>query len=275
MMARADVRRGHRRWARRKHAGASLLPSGHSLDLFVTLTDYHGYHQLVQIHDPPLIHELEHHHVLHFTYRRTPSGEVESDFGLDNAPALAFAARATSSFPGAFPPARIVEMDEVVARAARHLAAARRVSSPAISPAICGPSVDPATALVHRRLGAQQPAVPARRSRRIHGRPAYRQVDRRLVYIDPDPAPPVAAPQPSVPGFFRHPARRACRIFRSSQPVTDELSWVIDFNEQVGGVRAIIEARGRRSASWSRRSIADAARPARSRPRSCAPGASR
>jgi hypothetical protein len=98
-----------------RHPTASLLPSGHNLDLFVTLTDYHGYQQLVQIHDPPLIHELEHHHVLQFTYRRRPNGEVESDFDLDNAPALAFAARATAYFPGAFPPARIVEMDELVA----------------------------------------------------------------------------------------------------------------------------------------------------------------
>jgi patatin-related protein len=98
-----------------ERAGASLLPSGHSLDLFVTLTDYYGYRQLVQIHDPPLIHELEHHHVLRFTYRRRPNGEVETDFGLDNAPGLAFAARATSSFPGAFPPAQIVEMDDLLA----------------------------------------------------------------------------------------------------------------------------------------------------------------
>src|SRR5262249_15806682 len=97
-----------------KSPGASLLPSGQSLDLFVTMTDYYGYQQLVQIHDPPLIHERDHHHVLRFTYRRHSSGEVESDFDLDNAPGLAFAARATSSFPGAFPPARIVEMDEVV-----------------------------------------------------------------------------------------------------------------------------------------------------------------
>ena len=61
-----------------RHPTASLLPSGHTLDLFVTLTDFHGYHQLVQIHDPPLIHELEHHHVLQFTYRRRPNGEVET-----------------------------------------------------------------------------------------------------------------------------------------------------------------------------------------------------
>src|SRR5208282_3053654 len=62
---------------------ASLLPSNHGLDLFVTLTDYHGYRQLVQIHDPALIHELAHRHVLHFKYRRRPGGEVESDFDLD------------------------------------------------------------------------------------------------------------------------------------------------------------------------------------------------
>jgi patatin-related protein len=97
-----------------KSPRASLLPSGQSLDLFVTLTDYYGYQQLVQIHDPPLIHERDHHHVLHFAYRRHSNGKVESDFDLDNAPGLAFAARATSSFPGAFPPARIVEMNEVV-----------------------------------------------------------------------------------------------------------------------------------------------------------------
>src|SRR6266540_7570593 len=49
-----------------KSPRASLLPSGQSLDLFVTLTDYYGYQQLVQIHDPPLIHERDHHYVLHF-----------------------------------------------------------------------------------------------------------------------------------------------------------------------------------------------------------------
>src|SRR3954471_19180724 len=65
-----------------KDRKSSLLPSGQLLDLFVTLTDYYGYQLLVQIHDPPLIHELNHHHVLHFTYRRHSNGDVESDFEL-------------------------------------------------------------------------------------------------------------------------------------------------------------------------------------------------
>src|SRR5260370_1095547 len=48
---------------------ASLLPTGQGLDLFVTLTDYYGYQQLLPIHDPPFVYELEHRHVLHFLYR--------------------------------------------------------------------------------------------------------------------------------------------------------------------------------------------------------------
>jgi len=38
--------------------------------LFVTLTDYYGYQQLLPIHDPPFVYELEHRHVLPFMYRR-------------------------------------------------------------------------------------------------------------------------------------------------------------------------------------------------------------
>jgi len=83
-----------------KNPRASLLPSGQSLDLFVALTDYYGYQQLVQIHDPPLIHERDHHHILHFSYRRHSNGEVESDLGLDNAPALASWKWTRSSWKG-------------------------------------------------------------------------------------------------------------------------------------------------------------------------------
>ncbi|MFL6975019.1 MAG: patatin-like protein [Xanthobacteraceae bacterium] len=222
-----------------KHPGASLLPSGHSLDLFVTLTDYHGHHRLVQIHDPPLIHELEHHHVLHFAYRRKSSGEVDSDFTLDNAPGLAFAARATSSFPGAFPPAHIAEVEDVAAERAdswprrseflahnfqRHLRAD-------IDPATCS-FID--GAVLNNRPFREAIAA-------IHGRPAYRQVDRRLVYIEPDPAPAAVAAHRRVPGFFAT-LRGAISDIPRTQPVTDELSWVTEFNDQIRRVRDIVES---------------------------------
>jgi patatin-related protein len=216
----------------------SLLPSGHSLDLFVTVTDFHGYQQLVQIHDPPLIHERDHNHILHFAYRRRSSGDVESDFELENAPALAFAARATSSFPGAFPPARIVEMDEVVAR--RHGDWAQRAEFIAKNfPNHLRADIDPATApfldgsvLNNRPF---QEAISA-----IHGRPAYRQVDRRLVYIDPHPPPP-SRQSHRMPGFFIT-LRGALSDIPSSQPVTEELGRVVEFNDQVRRLRAIIDS---------------------------------
>jgi patatin-related protein len=222
-----------------ERAGASLLPSGHSLDLFVTLTDYYGYRQLVQIHDPPLIHELEHHHVLRFSYRRRPTGEVASDFGLDNAPGLAFAARATSSFPGAFPPAQILEMDDLLAQ--RQAVWPRREEFVAREfEQHLQAGVDPITAsFIDGAVLNNRPfqiAISA-----IHGRSAYRQVDRRLVYIEPHPASPVTAANLNIPGFFST-LRGAMSDIPSSQPVTDELSWVIAFNDRVRRLRAIIDS---------------------------------
>jgi patatin-related protein len=220
-------------------ARASLLPSGHSLDLFVTLTDYYGYLQLIQIHEPPLIHELEHLHVLRFSYRRRSDGVVQSDFDLDNAAALAFAARATSSFPGAFPPAQIVEMDELVARRNAAWPSRAEFIAKAFQPHLQA-GIDPTQAcFIDGAVLNNRPfqiAISA-----IHGRAAYRQVDRRLVYIDPHPASPLAPVRVPVPSFFAT-LRGAMSDIPSSQPVAEELGWVADFNERVRRLRAIIDS---------------------------------
>ena len=217
---------------------ASLLPSGQGLDLFVTLTDHYGYHQLVHIHDPPLIHEREHRHVLHFRYRRRPNGEVESDFELANAPALAFAARATSSFPGAFPPAQIVEMDGVIAE--KCFAWPRRAEFIARNfEHYAELNVDPSSvAFVDGSVLNNRPFREAIIA--IRGRPAYRQVDRRLVYIDPDPTPASSPAHHGMPSFFAV-LKGALSDIPSSEPVTDELNWVISFNDRVRRMRSIIE----------------------------------
>lgn len=221
-----------------RSAHDSLLPAGLGLDLFVTVTDFYGHHHLMQIHNPPLIHEREHRHLLRFHYLRQPSGVAESDFDTANAASLAFAARATSSFPGAFPPARILEMDELVAmrgedwprRAefiARNFEHYSRVNIDAASASFIDGSV-----LNNRPFRA---AIDA-----IRGRPAYREVDRRIVYIDPDPAPPGAAARHSIPGFFAT-LRGAISDIPLTQPITDELNWIVDFNERARRLRSIID----------------------------------
>jgi patatin-related protein len=75
----------------------------------------------------------------------------------------------------------------------------------------------------------------------IHGRPAFREVDRRLVYIDPHPAPAVLPREHAIPSFFAT-LRGALSDIPSSQPVIDELTRVIEFNEQVRRLRAIVDS---------------------------------
>ena len=218
---------------------ASLMPGGQQLEMFVTLTDFYGYQQLIQIHDPALIREREHRHVLRFSYRRFPNGEVQSDFRRDNAAALAFAARATSAYPGAFPPAQIREIDRVIAargcewpqRAAFLQANFQRYHRAGLDPL--------ATSFIDGSVLNNKPFAEALAA--IRNRPAYRQVDRRLVYIDPDPVQPPPPPSGRVPGFFAT-LKGALSDLPRNEPISDELGFVAGSNERVRRLRAIIDS---------------------------------
>ncbi len=217
----------------------SLLPAGQQLELFVALTDYYGYQQPIEIHDPPVIEEREHRHVLRFNYRRWPNGDIETDFALANAPALAFAARATSSFPGAFPPAQIVEVEHMLAR--------RGITWPTRQQFIDSnfaahtkARLDPlATSFIDGSVLNNKPFREAIQA--IRGRPAYRQVDRRLVYIDPDPRQPHPPATGVVPGFFVT-LKGALSDIPRNEPIAEELSFLARFNERVRRLKTIVEA---------------------------------
>jgi patatin-related protein len=219
--------------------GRSLLPSGLELDLFVTVTDFYGYQQLVAIHDPPVIREREHRHVLHFRYRRFPSGEESSDFLRDNVGALAFAARATSAYPGAFPPAQIRELDAVLAESGA--AWPRRGS---FLDANFRPyhraGLDPeATSFIDGSVLSNKPFAEAIEA--VRTRPAYRQVDRRLLYIDPDPVQPAPPGGGRMPGFFTT-LKGALSDLPRNEPIAGELESVARSNERVRKLRAIVDS---------------------------------
>ena len=217
----------------------SLLPSGMRLELFVNLTDFFGYEQFIQIHDPPLIRERVHRHVLRFGFRRSPGGVTKSDFTLADAPGLAFAARATSSFPGAFPAARIVEMDELLGQKALDWPNRGRFLARKFEP-YHRAEVDPQFAsFIDGSVLSNKPFDEAIES--IRGRPAYRQVDRRLVYVEPDPVMPSAHPRSKPPGFFTS-FKGAMSDLPRHEPVARELNWVNGFNERVRRLQAVIDA---------------------------------
>ena len=218
--------------------GASLIPSAQRLDLFVTLTDYHGRPEQLQLHDPMFVHEREHRHVLHFGYRRNQDGDVENDFDLANGPGLAFAARATSSFPGAFPPARIVDLDAILAK--RNIAWPKRQNFIERGfGAYLESKVDPTEAcFIDGSVLNNRPFREAISA--IQGRPAYRQIDRRLVYIDPQPDAVIFPTVRGVPGFLST-LKAAVSDLPRAQPITDELNALEDLNARVRNLRAIID----------------------------------
>jgi patatin-related protein len=87
-----------------------FVPSyAEQLDLAVTTTDLQGLRLPLRLQDR-VIYERRHRNVLRFVYAtEDATGSKHNDFAAHNDPLLAFAARATSSFPFAFEPARLTD----------------------------------------------------------------------------------------------------------------------------------------------------------------------
>jgi len=219
--------------------GSSLIPSDQPLELYVPITDFYGWHQDIALHDPPQVGERDHRHQLRFAYLRDHDGTVTSDFTDDAVPALAFAARATSSFPGAFPPAQLSEIDRMLARKGLSWEGRARFVERNFT-VYREAGMDPAaTSFIDGSVLNNKPFAKALRS--IDGRPAFRQVDRRLLYIDPDPIRPPPPPSGRRPGFFST-LKAALSDIPRSEPIGNELLRVNEHNEHVRRQRVIIES---------------------------------
>ncbi len=216
----------------------SLMPSDHTLDLFVSVTDFYGHANRIALHDPPEIEEKDHRHILHFGYVKSRDGKTVSDFGSDSAPGLVFAARATSCFPGAFPAASLGEIDKILAHKhrpwpTRDAFVAKKLrgifsdqEDPSLIRFIDGSVVN------DKPFGVTIEAV--------IGRPAHREVMRRIVYVEPNPINSVAREEFGEPGFFRTILSSLAEIPRI-EPIHDELSRVNELNEQIRLFRQVVD----------------------------------
>ena len=224
------------------HIRGSLTPPGQWLDLYVTLTDFFGYSQSIPLHDPALITEREHRHTLHFRHRYFTAGNMTTDFDAADLPALVFAARATSSFPGAFPPARISEVDRLLDRRKASWSGREKfLSNNFIAYDTAGQKPEE-TAFIDGSVLNNKPFAQAIES--IKQRPAYRQVDRRLVYIDPNPE---QADNASFGGPRRAPSmlrtlKGALSDIPRNEPIRDELDWINGFNVRVGRLKTVLNS---------------------------------
>lgn len=217
----------------------SLLPAGQALDLFVTVTDFYGHLINIPLHNPPMISEREHRHVLSFTYQRWPNGDCVSEFNDPWVPSLSFAARATSAYPGAFPAAQIRETESVVQAAGRHWTTLTEFVRRNFREYFASGADPTKTSFIDGSVLNNKPFAEAIEA--IKGRPAYRQVDRRLVYIDPNPRSPPPPPSGRLPGFFKTIAGALSEIPRN-EPIHNEIAYVNGFNVRVRRLRTIIDA---------------------------------
>jgi predicted acylesterase/phospholipase RssA len=209
--------------------GPRLLPEEQPLDLFVTVTDFRGHPETLKLNSPPEISETEHRLTLSF---RDAPGDPKT---LGDANDLIFAARATASFPGAFPPFTVKELDHVLHEDKRSWPGRDAFLARSL------PGREN-TILIDGSVLANAPFRPAISA--LRSRPARREVDRRFVYIDPKPG--IRSVQfsregeTSLPGFFTTIFGALSDIPRE-QPIRDNLDAIAGRSERIRRSRRIIE----------------------------------
>ena len=216
-------------------AGPRLLPDEQPLDLFVTVTDFHGHVERLRLNSPPEILETEHRMTIGFR-------DAPGDPALLGSPEeLVFAARATASFPGAFPPFTVGELDAVLS-ARDQPWADREAFLRRIFPQLPVPATREAKVLIDGSVLANAPFGPAIDA--LKDRPARREVDRRFVYIDPKPGIRSVSVhrrgENEVPGFFST-ILGALSDLPREQPIRDNLDSIAHRSDRIRRMRAIID----------------------------------
>lgn len=220
--------------------GPSLLPENQPLDLFVTVTDFAGHDQFLHLNSPPIVVESEHRITISFSTRGRPGND------LAEIAELAFAARATASFPGAFPPFSARELDHVIAR--RHKSwTGREAFLKRILPQQYAQGVADDVLLIDGSVLANAPFNQAIGA--LRNRPARREIDRRFVYIDPKPGRPsfrFRGKQGSMtgvrtPGWFSTIFGASSDIPRE-QPIRDSLDKIEGRSERIARMRMVTDS---------------------------------
>jgi patatin-related protein len=190
-------------------------PYAEEIDLFVTATDISGLTLPLQLADG-VVDERRHRNTFHFVYSaRRASGERRNDFTRRYNPFLAFAARSTSAFPVAFEPMRLSDIDAVVptlpyyqdmdgARLKRHLSGSKTwraffedylTDEGASAPGEGAGSGPPGFSLRAFADGGALDNKPfSYATDTLLRRRADLPVDRKLLFVDPDPQNPEQEP---------------------------------------------------------------------------------
>lgn len=221
----------------------SLLPRGHELDLFVTLTDFYGFKRSIILNDPPVISELEHRHNLKFSYLKKASSnklsKFESNFDDDSLAELCFAARSTSCFPGAFPPAQIRETEHFFKEIGKEWTHKddfieqnfKEYKMAGINPEL--------TSFLDGSILNNKPFDQALAA--IHDRPAFREVNRKVIYVDPNPERLKLSPNGAPPTMLNT-LKGALSDIPMNEPMHDDLEEIHVHNQKVATIKSVVDS---------------------------------
>lgn len=212
--------------------GVPLLPAGYPIDLAVTATDFRGHPETLRLNSPLEVEETEHRLPINFRARAGDGGVLADPLEL------VFAARATASFPGAFPPLTLAEIDRL-AEAEAHDWGTRDAFIARIMPAHVARGSVGEVALIDGAVLVNAPFGAALAA--LYGRPAQREVDRRFVYLDPRPdgGTPVPGARTREIGFFGAILGSLSTIPRE-QPIRDDLERIEQQSRDAARIKRIV-----------------------------------
>jgi patatin-related protein len=253
-------------------SATARVPLVDELDLFVTTTDVRGLPVFLRLGDE-LASESRYRNVHRFRYARTRAADPADDFSAERNPILAFAARSTSSFPVAFEPMKLADIDDILASMSGHRARAGQGRDPSrwssFFPDYRAPSSgqmlpDTAYDFTQRAFADggyldNKPFSYAidQLSRRHGGVPA----DRKLIYVEPSPSHPEDRPLDiDKPDALQN--LSAALFLPRQETIREDLHRVLKRNRLINRVERILSGMERDvEAGMSRR--ADEAKPLR------------
>ncbi len=234
--------------------GDSLVPADESLDLFVTTTNVYGYDTVIPTGAGGISHtDKSYRQLLRFHYdqapgqperqapgqpeRQAPGGEDFSDV-----PALAFAARATASFPGAFPPVSLATFAHALGNQAGNQAdLAGQIARHFVYGMEYGASETGQWFMDGGVLdnGPFDHVLDAIAAKRADG-----PTSREIIYIEPDPGAPPRSDQqaPDPEPTFAKTVWAARTTIPQHTPLVGVLSQLEAMNAAIGEVGAIVAA---------------------------------
>lgn len=231
-------------------SASTRVPLVDELDLFVTTTDIRGLPVFLRLGDE-LASESRYRNVHQFRYARGRAADPADDFSVERNPILAFAARCTSSFPVAFEPMKLSDIDDILASMAGHREQAGQGRDPArwaaFFPDYRAPSSgqmlpDAAYDFTQRSFADggyldNKPFSYAidRLSRRHGGVPA----DRKLIYVEPSPSHPEDVPVDSArPDALEN--LSAALFLPRQETIREDLQRVLKRNRLIHRVESIL-----------------------------------